>query len=34
MYGFDIKKPGGALGGDFLFDYNFQHEGFVQLIIQ
>jgi len=29
----DIGKPGGALGGDFLFDYNFQHEGFVQLII-
>ena len=28
-----IGKPGGALGGDFLFDYNFQHEGFVQLII-
>ena len=29
----NIGKPGGALGGDFLFDYNFQHEGFVQLII-
>ena len=28
-----IGKPGGALGGDFLFDYHFQHEGFVQLII-
>ena len=29
----DIGMPGGALGGDFLFDYYFQHEGFVQLII-
>ena len=29
----NIGKPGGALGGDFLFDYHFQHEGFVQLII-
>ena len=28
-----IGMPGGALGGDFLFDYYFQHEGFVQLII-
>ena len=25
--------PGGALGGDFLFDYHFKDEGFVQLII-
>jgi hypothetical protein len=29
----DIGKPGGALDGDFLFDYSFEHEGFVQLII-
>ena len=29
----NIGKPGGALGGDFLFDYHFQHEGFMQLII-
>ena len=28
-----IGKPGGSLGGDFLFDYHFQHEGFLQLII-
>ena len=29
----DIGKPGGALGGDFLFDFNVKDEGFVQLII-
>ena len=29
----NIGKPGGALGGDFLFDYYFKDEGFVQLII-
>ncbi|ACO66109.1 predicted protein, partial [Micromonas commoda] len=28
-----IGQPGGALGGDFLFDYNFEHKGSVQLII-
>ena len=28
-----IGKPGGALGGDFLFDYHFERVGFVQLII-
>jgi len=29
----DIGMPGGALGGDFLFDYNYKDYGFVQLII-
>ena len=29
----DIGMPGGALGGDFLFDYHYKDEGFVQLII-
>ena len=29
----DIGNPGGALGGDFLFDFHYEHKGFVQLII-
>jgi hypothetical protein len=29
----NIGMPGGALGGDFLFDYHFERVGFVQLII-